>query len=628
VSRTCLGCLGGLAVALGVVLAAGAETGPGPAAASPAAEAVAGPSPAPTAGADASRAPSRIAPQLDSLERAWFAPARRLVERVARTRHEADQLGLVDLEPLARAVLLGAGDATPLERADAAVELAPDLPAAHWARARARFGSADLLGGVEAACQAIRALSRHLESSLWLTATASLLLYAAVLSAGLAYLAGRGLAALPHAAHDLADRIDPSMSEPARRALITAAVLAPAALGQGVLGAALGLFALATIYATRAERRALAAAAALVVLAIHPLVELAGRQLAALGSDAVAEAAWASESGFLDPVDLMRLEHAEPSDTLATQALAARARRAGDLAQADARYAALIAASPSDPVALNNAANVRLALGDSAGAIELYRRATAEKPSALIWFNLSQAHGRAIQVDEHERALAAAQAIDTDVVDELTRRLSDTNAGFTAELPLPVEIVRERLARGGEPIAAELRAPLAPGALGRFAVLSVAAFVAAAALGIGLAGRFERSTACAECSARLCARCGTPRGSHDLCAACTRRRRESHHGGPWDSARASAGDLSARARRWPARALPGLVGPAPRRPALALAANVAGAAALAAVLGRHGAVPDPASVGGAGPLAFGCAALLLLALQVSLTAAAGVGGRR
>jgi len=635
VSRNRLGWLGGLALALGVALGAGAETAPGPAtqpsgapaapASGPATAAAASP---PTVPADGRERP-RIAPQLDSLERAWFAPARRLDERVSRTRTEADQLGVIDLDPLARAVLLGVGEATPLERAAAAVELAPDLPAAHWALARARLASGDVLGGVGAASNALRALGRHLESSLWLTVSASVLAYLAMLAAGLVFIAGRGLAALPHAAHDLADRIEPSMPELARLALVVAAALAPAALGQGVVGAAPGLLMLGMIYAGVAERRALGAAALLVVFALHPLAERAGQELAALGSDAVAEAAWAGESGFLDPVDLARLERADPADPLAIQALAARAQRAGDLAQADLRYAALVAAEPSDPVALNNAAGVRLALGDTSGAIDLYRRATAESRSALVWFNLSQAHGRAIQVEEHERALEAAQAIDTEVVDDLTRRLSDANAGYTAQLPFPLASVRERLAHGdGEPFAAELRRPLAPGVLGRSAWLAIAAFALAAGLAVWLSGRFDRSSSCPECGARLCARCGTPRGSHGLCAACARRRLEAHHGGPWDAGRAGASKLAARARRWGSRALPGLIGPPPRRPALALAANAAGAGALAAVLGRHGVVPDPASVGGAGPFAFVCAALLLLALHAALVAGAGVGGRR
>ena len=634
-SRKRRGWLGGLALALGVALGAGAQTASGPAPlpsavpASPATAPSAAPAVAqPTPAADGRERPL-VAPQLDSLERAWFAPAQGLEERVSRTRREADQLGVIDLDPLARAVLLGVGEATPLERAAAAVELAPDLPAAHWALARARLAAGDVLGGVGSASDALRALGRHLESSLWLTVSASVLAYLAMLAAGLAFIAGRGLAALPHAAHDLADRIEPSMPELARLALVAAAALAPAALGQGVVGAALGLLTLGMIYAGIGERRALGAAALLVVFALHPLARHAGQELAALGSDAVAEAAWAGESGFLDPVDLARLERADPGDPLALQARAARAQRAGDLAQADQRYAALVAAEPSDAVALNNAAGVRLALGDTSGAIDLYRRAAAESRSALVWFNLSQAHGRAIQVEEHERALEAAQAIDTEVVDDLTRRLSDANTGYTAQLPFPIGSVRERLAHGdGEPFAAALRRPLAPGALGRSPWLAMAAFALAAGLAIWLSGRFDRSSSCPECGARLCVRCGTPRGSHGLCAACARRRLEAHHGGPWEAARAGVSKLAVRARRWGARALPGLVGPLPRRPALALAANLAGAGALAAALGRHGVVPDPASVGGAGPLAFVCAALLLLALHAALAAGAGAGGRR
>jgi tetratricopeptide (TPR) repeat protein len=578
------------------------------------------------------RAP--VAAEIESLERAWTAPARRLEERVSRTRAVADELGVGSLDPLARALLLDTGEGTPLERAAGAVALAPDLPAAHWALARAGWQSgAGIMRVLAAGWNAVVALPEHLEASLWLGATASVLAFVALLAAGLAFIAGRGLAALPHAAHDLADRIEPTMPGHARVASVAVAVLLLAALGEGLLGAALGLFGLAMLYADAAERRALAIAAALVVVALHPLAQLAGRELAALGSDPVAESTWAAEGGFVDPVALGRLERADGSDPLANHALALRARRAGDLADADARYAALLAAQPHDVVVLNNAANVRLALGDTSGAIDLYRRATAEKASALIWFNLSQAHGRAIQVEEHERALAAAQAIDPEAVGDLTRRLSDANANLTAELPLPLERIRARLARAdGGPAAAELRRPLAPGLLGRTALPPAIAFAALGTLALAMATRFERSRTCAECGTRLCRRCGSAGGSHGLCAGCARRRLDAHHGGPWEGGRAEAGSalaaLVARASRVAERVLPGVVGRAPRRPAQALAALVAGAAATAAWIGRHGIVSDPASVGGAGPFAFGCAAAALGALYVALAAAAGAGGRR
>src|SRR5690606_2949577 len=111
-------------------------------------------------------------------------------------------------------------------------------------------------------------------------------------------------------------------------------------------------------------------------------------------------------------------------DPIAVQALAQWQRRAGDLAAADARYAALLARAEEDPALLNNAAAVKLALADPEAAIDLYRRALEVRPSALVWFNLSQAHGAAIDVEQHDRALAAAQAMDPEVVRDLTERLA------------------------------------------------------------------------------------------------------------------------------------------------------------------------------------------------------------
>src|SRR5690606_25857149 len=69
-------------------------------------------------------APSTVRLALPALDRAWREPAADLLTRADRVRAAADALGIVDVEPVARALLL-AGGGSPLERARAAVRVAP-----------------------------------------------------------------------------------------------------------------------------------------------------------------------------------------------------------------------------------------------------------------------------------------------------------------------------------------------------------------------------------------------------------------------------------------------------------------------------------------------------------------------
>jgi hypothetical protein len=568
---------------------------------------------------------------LPALDRAWRDPAGGPAERAARVRAAADALGIVNVEPAARALLVEPGAGRALERAEAAVRVAPDLPAAQLALAQAAWSEG---GGPGAALAAVRralaALPRHLESLLWLEATVLTLLFAAALVAGFGWIAVRGGLAARDAAHDLADRLDPNLPGFVRAALLAALVLAPAALGEGALGAALALFALGWWAGDTKQRRALGVAAGLLALALGPLSGAAGRALAAPSADPVVLAASAAETGFLDPADAARLERAAAAgDPLAVQALGRRARRLGDLERAEALVAPLLEGeNGSDPRLLNDAAHARLLRGDTAGAIALYRRAIEARPSAELWFNLAQAHMRAIDIEAHEAALDEAQAEDAGRTSELTRRLAESDDALV-DLPFPVLALRARLVDAADPAAgAALRARWAPGVMGRAPWLAPLAFAAAAVLATLLARRRTPSHGCLACGSRLCARCGLGDPRQKVCADCARRRLEARHGGPWerDGAGGSAGIV--RFARKAARVLPGIADREPAQPGWSLAAlaALAGAAVLAA--GRGRVVPDPAAVGGSGPLALSLAAALLLAAGIALTAWSRRAGRR
>jgi tetratricopeptide (TPR) repeat protein len=580
-------------------------------------------------------APVRLAAvPVGPLEAAWRAPAASLAERVERERRIADHVGVDDLDPLARTLLIDTGAGSPLERAGAAVRLAPDLPAAWYALGVARWQAGEGAASAgRALAEAVAALGRHLASRLWLEASLLVLLYVSLLVAGLGWIGIRGVSAASHAAHDLGHPVDPTMPGFAKAAAVAAGVLAPAVLGAGPIGAAAVLLGIGIIYGDARGRRSLVAAAVLVGLALGPLADAAARRLEALTADPVALASWEAESGFVDPVDAARIGHADPDDVLALLARARGARRTGDLDRADALLADLLSRDPKDAVVLNDAASVKLERGDAAGAIGLYEKAIAVQPSALLWFNLAQAHARAIDIEGHDAALRNAQNLDPTLTGVLTSRLSNEEPGYVVEMPLAASRIRERLLdRPAPAAAASLRRPVAHGIFGERPWLADGLLLGAALAGFALGRLFAPSRGCLDCGRRLCPRCGTGEPAAALCTACARGRFDARRGGPWDGGRAEPRGLRAvlrPLRRGIGRVVPGVLEREPARPGLALAALVAAAAAVALGLGRGGVVPDPASVGGAGPLALGAAAAALALAYAALAArATRAGGRR
>jgi tetratricopeptide (TPR) repeat protein len=300
---------------------------------------------------------------------------------------------------------------------------------------------------------------------------------------------------------------------------------------------------------------------------------------------------------------------------LAQEARARLARRAGHLGSADALYQALLEKTPRDVVLLNNAANVRLHLGHMESALELYRRALDVEESPVVLFNLSQAYGRAFQVDDLTRALERAQDLDGELVADLTRLQGTQPEGFVVDLPLSTEGLWRRVVEpsAGEPFAAELRARIAPGGLGRHAAAAAGALAGALVLGSLAGSRLHASRWCPRCGRRVCPRCDAEAASGELCQACVRLFFQ-----PEQTDRAlrlaRIEALRGRQRRldkiaWAAAiALPGAAGRLCRRPLRSLWGALFCALALAAVVWRDGPVPDPLVAGAAGPLAFFCVA--------------------
>jgi tetratricopeptide (TPR) repeat protein len=553
---------------------------------------------APPAAAPATPPQDLAAPRgQELLDQAWAAPGSSLTERARRVRAAALELGIWSFDPGARAILHDSSLGPPLERAEAAAMLAPELPDAGLALARARLGSGDLRGALDAAGGAIGALLRHPEGAPWMRAAVLDVAARAAIFGGLLFLAVAGLGAVASLAMPVALRLD--LPTPSAAALLGALLLLPAAAGEGAFGVGLACGALALVRAEAGTRAALLAAALLALAGLHGLADRRDRALALMTADPVGLAALAAERDFGSPVDLLRLERAADRDDLARQALALHARRSGDVQRADRLFRALLVERP-DPAAdlLNNAANTRLAAGRPDEALALYERAVRTEPSPLVLFNLAQAYGRAILLDEQDLALAQAQALDPRAVHTLTEHASEVGSGG------PVDVALSLAELGGRVTAPVRRSNLgrrfAPGRLGGSAPAGLAGIALAAGLGALGALALRRLGSADDFYAGV-ARLLQGRGATDPAARMARLA----------ALRAREARL-ALLRRLAAWSVPGAAGLQAGQGALALLTVVLAAAAGAALAGRHGLVPDPLTAGATGAFVFGCAASVAL----------------
>ncbi|MBW2287651.1 MAG: hypothetical protein JRG90_07490 [Deltaproteobacteria bacterium] len=547
---------------------------------------------------------------LERIERAWTTPTGSLDERVTLTRRASLEFGIWNLDAQARSVLAGSLGGDRLENARVAVRLAPDLPAGRVELARAIWLQGDApMAALRAALAALTAIPRHLEASLWFGGSLLFILGLCFVIAGIWCIALVGSAALPHVAHDLGDLLPGKAPLFARVAMLASLLLAPVALGEGLFGLCAVLSAVGCFYGDLRQRLTIFLAASLFILGAYPVLQLAGSTLETFFADPVAEAAISTAQGFTHPVDQVRLEAAAASDPLAARALAMRARRAGTLGEADAHYQKLLQQAPDDPVIANNAANVRLNLGHMESALALYRRSVELRPDPVVLFNLSQAHGRAFQMDELSNALAEAQHLDGELIAELTALQGAEPVGFVVDQPFGTALIWERILRSihSDRMAKEIRSLFAPGRLGSDSVFAVSLFGAILVVFGVLGGRISRSHHCARCGHTVCARCDPESRGRSICASCTQLFQPSE---TTDRELRVARIAELRARderveRWlvvAAVLIPGAAGLLAKRPVRCLFGSIFAVLALVVLIWRNGVVPDPMVAGATAPL--------------------------
>ncbi|MFT5442585.1 MAG: hypothetical protein ACI8W3_001629 [Myxococcota bacterium] len=543
------------------------------------------------------------------IEKAWFQdPNGGVSSGAANARMTALALGIDNLDAAARALIAPGDPDNALGNAMLAVRLAPDLPLAHMALAREMWSERDRTGAIREAGAGVVAIFRNFEALAWLVGSVLVMIAIVMVVAPLVFIVSVAVSVYGRASHDLGDMITSQMPTFARAALLGALVLIPLALGEGIIGLVVGLFAIGFVYGSSRHRMALSLAVVFFLMGMYPVAHTARTALIALDSDPVASATLAVLQGEESQADIALLERASETEFLAMHVLAIRARRLGNLDEALERYADLMESHPRNANVLTNYANLRFMTGDDEGAVDLYERSAALVDSARIMFNLSQVNARLFRIEEFEATLRAAQAIDADMVAHLS---GGGEAGFVSDLAFPLLSLRSRLLAAAQEQATPRLAIdfIMPGWLGQSWMHVAGVFGLLVLLGGMLSSRFEQASACTRCGQRICTRCDGTVWNSETCNGCYHLFHRPETTDPVLRMKRLY-ELQARDTRIGRVALacsvllPGVGGLLARRPDLSLLGTVAAAFSAVFLLWHNGVVPDPLAVGAAGSLAF------------------------
>ena len=474
--------------------------------------------PAPVPGVE-SPAPIEASTGTDRVLEGWQASPPTAHARTAALRRIRLELGLGDLAGPAIAILRGASEDEPEIHAQLARDLAPELPEIQMANGAAFWKAGDPGAALNSWLAAARAMTMDLEIRLWLIESLSLWVVLIVLGASLAFVALAAFMVFPHAAHDLGDLFSTRMPPFARFGALAALILLPLILGEGILGLALALFAVAFAYGKGRQRSVLIMAAMLLVIGLHPLARLASVTTTLLEEDPIAGSVLAVASGVESQADLERLERARADDLSAAHALAYHARRLGREDEARQRLDEIAQGFPTDPVMLTNRGNIEMRAGRIEEAIAYYEQADAVVESPILLFDLSQAYAAAFRMEEYEVTLAQAQELNDAQVAELS---SLEDAQLVADLGMPFDSLQNRLislalARAPQQTVAQA---LAPGRLGERWLGTAGAFGLVVLVCLLFADRFDHASRCTRCGHRICGRCEETVWSEEICEDC------------------------------------------------------------------------------------------------------------
>ncbi len=415
-----------------------------------------------------------------------------------------------------------------------AVAIAPGLPDAHFALARAllRKGPLGLPASVSATLGGATAFVKTGEGALRLEALATIgwLLFAFTVCwvVGIALLLRKG----GLLRHDLEEWLGPARRRSAV-ALLLVLLLLPLAsfLGWGWLP--LWWVALLFAYLDRAER-AVAGVLVLAAISVGPIASAVDGQLRT-ANNALYSASLAAVEGVPDLGELKSLERAaqaDPQDRDLAYLLGVGLKRAGYYEEAAEHYRRLLAADPSDPFARNNLAGIEFARGAYDAALLRYKAGVGNENAevaATSYYNQSIAHLQKFEYEAFNEAKSNADRLAPDLVAEYEGWKYDTGDYAVVDLRMTREQVRAKfeglpdgvtarnVVRGRE--APPSRFSVAGSLLNRFT-----ASVALLALVVFAVGRWRGSKAftlhCGRCGTAFCRYCHLGRVAGGLCSQC------------------------------------------------------------------------------------------------------------
>ena len=441
-------------------------------------------------------------------------------ERVERAHAELKARGYNEFPVLAWALLEKAQEegGSP-ELIARALALAPNTPSV-------RFEAAWALHSPTEFVRALLAFPASLPAMLWLI---TLLSAAAGVGAGVAAAAIVLVAAaraLPLHAHRLGHLVhsqEPPVWPGVLLALSLLALLGRLGLGPVLVLGAAGALATASM---RFKEGSSGVTASLVVLGLlaGPLMGQWSRLVTLTGHERGLLTAWRIDRGSQPlPDDRKRLEQefaAQPEDPFLRLALATAWLREGGLTRADR----LLQDAPPDMSASlrARAANLRgiihLARGRVEPAITAFERARSADEVAGILYNLSQAHGRGLNLMSQASHFKLARQLDADLIQERTLDESLSVHRYLIRTPIPWSSYLShglRQSAAAEEVAVESRRWLLGARVPGWAWLAVP--------GMGLLGFFfggSHVRRCTYCSRPTCLNCWSMGSNQPSCGRC------------------------------------------------------------------------------------------------------------
>ena len=333
--------------------------------------------------------------------------------------------------------------------------------------------------------------------------------------------------------HDLEEFFGPDRSPLVTMVTFAVLLLLPAITFQGYGWLPFWWLAVLFLYFSITER-ILVAIALLLALAVGPIVHGLESRIMAAQNPLFVAGVQALE-GSADARSMLLLERAReryPEDRDLGYLLATQYRKAGRYEDSAAVYGEMLRSQPSDPIALNNIANLSFAAGEFPAAIPRYQQGIAAAPTpdvaATLYYNMSLAYLQKFDPQPANEARSQALRLDPRLIQQYdaTWKYEIKNENAVVDLNLTADELWRKFSRlrdgvgmqnvlgkgGGEPL-------LWSAGLNRFLGF-LAVFVVVVVVIWRWRGARMFTMRCVKCGTPFCRRCHLGAAWEGLCTQC------------------------------------------------------------------------------------------------------------